>query len=103
MRQFTFSLFPDFRTGRLVMRLGIGRILVLVWKDAIRNLSTQTERDRMITARIMMIDLCRRHDYLSAKGTKRVDLLLAHFVRHRKNALVALNRGGKRKPHPGVA
>ena len=36
------------------------------------------------------------------RARKRIDLFLAHFVRHRKDALIAFDRGRQRESHSGV-
>src|SRR5262249_9667358 len=59
--------------------------------------------DRMVASRVVMIHLRWRHDDLGSKGTERVDLLLAHFVGHRKDATVSFDGCRQRQPHPCIA
>src|SRR5437016_11300745 len=51
MRDLAFGLLPDFGACRLVMRLGIRRILVLVRVNTVCNLPAQSKRDRVVTSR----------------------------------------------------
>jgi hypothetical protein len=45
----------------------------------------------------------RRDDHLGAERLEQPHLLLRHLVRHREDALVALERRREREPHAGVA
>src|SRR6185369_4379720 len=76
MGHFTVRLFPDFRTRRLVMSVGIRGIFILIGKNAVRDLAAQAKRNRMVATRVVMIDLGRGNDDFSAESAKRVDLLL---------------------------
>src|SRR5438093_1376981 len=42
-------------------------------------------------------------DALRALGAEVIDLFLAHFIGHREDALIALDRRRQRQPHPRIA
>ena len=103
MRHLAFGLLPDFGSRCPVMRLRIGGVLILIGINAIWNFAAQSKGHGVITSRIVMIYLRGCHDHFSAKRSQSVDLFLAHFIGHREDALIALDRRCQRETHPRIA
>jgi hypothetical protein len=96
-------LFPDLRSGLLVVRGGVRKVVVLVGFPGIRNFTLQPGGHRVIGARIFGIDVGRADDHLRAERLEGIDLLLGLLVGGRKDAAIALHHGGDGQPHSGVA
>ena len=97
------GLLPELRPGRLVVRLGIGRVRVLVGLEAAGDLLGEPVGDRVVALRRVRVDRGRRDDDLGAVRAQHRDLLLAHLVRHHEDAAVAAQRRRHREADAGVA
>src|SRR5664279_663751 len=103
VRDPALGLLPQFRAGRLVVRLRVPRVGVLVGLPTARRLAGQSVRDRVVRPRILGIDRGRADDDLRAVRAQRVDLVATHLVGADEDAVVAPLLGDDRQPHPGVA
>ena len=103
MRDAAVGLLPDFRPGLLVVRGRVRQVVVLIRLPGVRHLLLEARRHRVVRARILGIDVGRTDDHFGAERLERVDLFLRLLVGRREDALVALDDGGNREPHAGVA
>ena len=103
MRDRAVGLLPDLRAGLLVVRLRVRQVVVLIRLPGVGDFLLEARRHRIVRARILRIDVGRADDDLGAERLQRVDLLLRLLVGRREDALVALDDGGDREAHAGVA
>ncbi len=103
VRDLSFRVFPDFRAGRPVMRLGIHRIFVLVRVKRIRNVLGEFFRHGIVAARIVGLDRRRAHDHFRAERLQQIHFFLGLLVGDGEHQLVAAHRADQREADPGVA
>src|SRR5215208_6538123 len=96
-----FGLAPDLGSRRLVVGKRIGRVLVLAWLEAARNLLCQPLCDGVVALGVIG-RRSRRDDYLGAHSLQQVLFLFAHLIWHHADAPVAPNRGGQGQTGPRV-
>src|SRR5215208_3997856 len=96
-----FSLAPDLGPRRLVVRKWIGRVLVLAWLEAARDLLCQPLGDGVVALGVIG-RRSGRDDYLGAHSLQQVLFLFAHLVWHHADAPVAFDRGGQGQAGPRV-
>src|SRR5687768_15505510 len=89
-----FGLAPDLGSRRLVVRERIGRVLVLAWLEAARDLLCQPLGDGVVALGIIG-RRSRCDDYLGAHSLQQVLFLFAHLIWHHADAPVAFDRGGQ--------
>jgi hypothetical protein len=96
------GLAPDLGPGGALVRLGVGRVRVLVGLEGAGDLTGEPVGDRVVRLRRVLLDVGRADHHLGAVGTEQADLLLAHLVGHDEYAAVALERGRDGEPVAGV-
>src|SRR5579884_1412767 len=94
---------PDLRAGRGIVRGRISRIGILVRTDRARNLIGQSVRHIFVVFRRIVGDTAGADNHFSAIGAQQAAFLLADFIGHDKDTVVALLRGSQRQPMPGIA
>src|SRR5690606_12772584 len=96
-------LLPQLGAGRAVVRLGVRLVVELVGQDRAGRLLGDPLGHHDVVVGVVGRDGGRGHDDLGAKRLEEPHLLLAHLVRDREDAAVALDRGGNGEPDAGVA
>ena len=96
----TFGIFPDFRTGGLVVSLRVGRVHELAGDEAVRDFLCQLfclcDGAGHALAAVCQNQLC-------AVGSQKVSALHAHGLRHGDDDPVALGGGHGSQADAGVA
>src|SRR5690606_22358634 len=100
---FPFGLFPYFRPGLFVMRLGVGKVVILVGFPRIGNFAFQPARNRVIGAGIFGVHVGGANDDLRTESAERIDFFLRLLVCCGENTAVTLDDGRQGQPHTGVA
>src|SRR6185437_3795748 len=103
MRDFAFGVFPDFRAGGAVMRLGIHGIFVLVGVKGIGNFAGEFFGDGIVAARIVRLDGGGADDDLGAEGFEEIDFFARLLVGDGENDFVAAHGGDERETHSCVS
>ena len=98
-----FGLLPDLGPGRLVVGLRVRVVVELVGENRVRRLMRDPLRHHHVVVGMVGRHRRRRHDHLGAERLEQSHFFLRHLVRHREDALVALERRGDRQPDAGVA
>src|SRR5258708_3192742 len=102
-RDFAFAVFPDFRAGGAVVRLGIHGVLVLIRIIRIGNFASELFRDGIVAPRVLRLDGGGADNDFGAQGLEKIDFFLGLFVRGGEDALVAAHGGNQGKSHAGIA
>src|SRR4029077_19851238 len=103
MSDFAFSIFPNLRAGGLVVRFGIGRIVVLIGVERVGNFAGQLFRYAVIAAGIFRFDGGGTDNHFGAQGFQQVDFLFGLLIGSREHAFVTPYRRDQRQSHAGVA
>src|SRR5258708_35592789 len=103
VRDFSFAVFPDFRAGGAVVRLGIHGILVLIRIIGIGNFASELFRDGIVAPRVLRLDGGGADNDFGAEGLEKIDVFLGLVVRGGVDALVATHGAVHGKSHAGIA
>ena len=103
VRHLAVGLLPDLWPGRVVVRLGVHRVVVLIWEEAAGCLLREPLGHLVIGLGRLRRHRRRAHDDLGAERAQQVSLLLALLVGHRADDAVALDRRGHRETDAGIA
>ncbi|MNK90146.1 hypothetical protein D3C87_1101880 [compost metagenome] len=98
-----FGLVPDFGAGGQVVGLGVLVVVELVGLVGAGDLAGEAVGDLVVGVGMVLGDGGGRDHDLGAVGPEQIAFLLAHLVGHGEDAAVALDRGGDRQTHAGVA
>ncbi len=96
-------LFPDLRSGRLLMRLGIGGVRELVDVERARGLPGDSRGLVLVVLRMALDHIRARHHHFGAHGLQVKDLLLAHLVGDDQQQPVALAGRDQGQPQARIA
>jgi hypothetical protein len=103
MCDLSVGLLPDLGPGRVVVSLGIHRVVVLIRQEAAGRLLREPLGHLVIGLRRLGWHRGRAHHDLGAEGAQQIALLLTLLVGHRADDAVALDRRRHRETHAGVA
>ena len=103
VRDAAVGLRPDLGAGRALVRLGVGRVPVLVGLERAGDVARQPGRDRVVALGRLGGDVGGAQDDLGAVRAQQRLLLRRLLVGHDEDAAVALERGGDRQAVAGVA
>ena len=98
-----FRLLPEFGPGRRVVRVGVRLVVELVRENRVRRFVRDALRRHHVAVGMIGRHGGRRDHDLRAVRLQQPDFFLRHLVRHREDALVALERRGDGKRDAGVA
>ena len=97
------ALLPQLRAGAVVVRLGVGRVEVLVGLEGAGDLLGQPICHAVVGLRRVGRHVGGRHHHLGAIRPQEIDLLLGHLVRHHRDHAVALQPRRDRETGARVA
>ena len=103
MGDFTFGLFPNFRTGLFIVSLRIAQVIILIGLPGIWNFFGQTCTYTVVTAGIFGLNICGANDDFGAKRFQSIYFFLALLVGGGKNALVSLDNSRNCQTHARIA
>ncbi len=103
VRDAALGRLPDLRPGGQVVRIGVGRVGVLVRLPGAGRLARDPVRDAVVGALVVRVDVGWADHHLRAIGAQQGALLLRLLVGHDEDAPIALDRRRHGQADPGVA
>src|SRR6185437_3853474 len=103
VRDLAFSLLPQLRTRRRVVRVRIGLIVELIRENRVGRLLRAALRHHHVVVGMVRRNGGRCHDHFRTESLEQAHLFLRHLVGQREDALVAAQCGRDREANTSVA